>query len=1435
MWFGQLARGNSASQNTKIRLVNCTRYAAKAPQRKRWWILILLHFQVTSGWSQTSLGFEAGAVFATEGQGAVSWPVLRLGETNTSCSVRYRTRSDSAEAGLDFQEASGTLIFAPGETRKEVIIGLEDDGLVEETEMFGIQLFEWLGATPGVSTNVNVIISDNEKPTFIDGLFTVDSGANNDVFAIALQSDGKILLGGQFTSYQFAGFNRVTRLQVNGVYDPTFTPGIAANAEVYAVAVQPDGKILLGGNFTSFNGNAASYVVRLQTNGIIDSAFGIGLNVNGPLRAIVLQSDGKIVIGGRFTAVTSRARGYVARLNADGTLDTNFFSSPGANGFVRTVALQADGNVVIGGEFTLVDGRPRARIARLTSSGVVDVSFNPGLGADSDVRSIAIQSDSRVLAGGDFTTFDGKPYRRIVRLATDGSVDETFQVGSGLAASVRGLCLQPDGKILLGGAFAGIDSHTRRGVLRLLSDGSFDDSFGITGGGFAEDVFALAWESDGRIIVGGQFTTLTVGSESYWQPHVSRLYADRNQPAVFFPQPVLLTSETNLYVEAVAYRTGASTEPVTVPFTTVNDRAEAGMDYIGRSGVLAFDPLTVSAAIRVSLLDDFQVEEQEYFTIELGLPSTNAVLNANVTRVSIGDDDRGIITATTNVNVLESIGFAEVLVRRLDHADLTESVDFFTQPGTALEGFDFIQTNGTLLFSPNQTTAAIRLRILSDDLTEPNEQFRLVITNSSLQRRLGALRTTTVTIVDAPRTNGVEFFFPLLAIREDADGPSVSPVASFPVFLQGSVNSSHTVDWRITPGTARWGEDFAGPISGQVTFPPGSNFEWITIPILNDGIVESNETLTIMLEDPLGGLVGPNSTATLIIEDNDAGVEFTSAVFEAEEGLSSASISIARRDDGPNPISVDYVVSPGSATPGLDYLTQAGTVIIPTGLSTQVVNIPLLDDCIVEETEDCIVTLLNPTSGASLGPLTSTRIRIRDNGRERPGSRDFAWQKVPLHGVFAVQPDGKVVIAGLPALGSSSSSASIVRVRPDGRLDATFDASSFVASLPGSQVHFSALTIEPGGSVLLAGSSSRNGAGEPPFVVRLRANGTLDARFEVQASVTEAASPHASVEALAVLPSGKILVGGAFDRLNGITRRGLVRLFPDGSLDSGFASITPTNQSGLATIAALAVQADGSVVLGGTFGWIGNSMRRGLARLTPDGQLDASFNPRDGAVYQDAAGVHPDVSSLVLEPQGAILAGGKFRQVDGVFRSGVARLRSDGSLDLAFDPGAGANIQAGHASVQRLVRQWDGKIILTGTFTNFAGVARVNLARLHRNGSVDLDFEPDDQWAYVGLDPCVLTSNGQILVGNEVSGLVRLHGEPPIQLASKLSLEHGVQLSFDTCPGNHYSIEASSDLRVWVPVLTNRASGCTMDISDIAISTNGAASRLFFRATKLER
>src|SRR5204862_287216 len=182
------------------------------------------------------------------------------------------------------------------------------------------------------------------------------------------------------------------------------------------------------------------------------SADGFDPNPNDWVYVVVAQPDGKILIGGDFTTLSPNGgaavtRNHIARLNPDGTLDTAF--DPNADGYVYSIAVQADGKILASGFFTSIGGETRNNVARLDATTGLADSFDPN--ADGLILSIAVQADGRILAGGFFTQIGGQPRTSIARLDATTGLADSFDPSPNFGVLVYAIALQPDGKVLAGG------------------------------------------------------------------------------------------------------------------------------------------------------------------------------------------------------------------------------------------------------------------------------------------------------------------------------------------------------------------------------------------------------------------------------------------------------------------------------------------------------------------------------------------------------------------------------------------------------------------------------------------------------------------------------------------------------------------------------------------------------------------------------------------------------------------------------------------------------------------------------------------------------------------------------------------------------------------------------------------------------------------------
>jgi len=356
---------------------------------------------------------------------------------------------------------------------------------------------------------------------------------------VTIDSSGNIVVG--YTT----GTNKLLKFGPTGTPNTTFR----SNVGTYNVGkcwAQSDGKVI-------GDHNVGAVMRRYNADGTTDGAFTTHtFNTTLTLQACAFQTDAKMVLGGSFTAMDGNTRARMVRLNANGTEDTAFYTNLGAafNALVQSIALQSDGKILAGGNFTTFNGNTRGRLVRLNANGTEDGTFatNLGTGFNAQVQGIAVQSDGKILVIGAFTTFNGNARAGIVRLNANGTDDTAFyaNIGTGFSAGgVLAVALQSTGKIILAGTFDVFNSLARESILRLNTDGTEDAAFydSITPGIGPSSILTplsqqcVAIQSDDAIVVTGQFTRVGGLERNY----LVRIPADGGDNEALFPIPAGVT------------------------------------------------------------------------------------------------------------------------------------------------------------------------------------------------------------------------------------------------------------------------------------------------------------------------------------------------------------------------------------------------------------------------------------------------------------------------------------------------------------------------------------------------------------------------------------------------------------------------------------------------------------------------------------------------------------------------------------------------------------------------------------------------------------------------------------------------------------------------------------------------------------------------------
>lgn len=339
-----------------------------------------------------------------------------------------------------------------------------------------------------------------------DTSFVAWSAFNNTVTTMAVQSDGKILVWWAFTTYSWTTTNRILRISATGSYDTSFVIGSGFNNTVNTIVIQPDGKILVGWVFTNYAWSALNRIARLTSWGLVDTGFIVGSAFNNTVTTLALQSDGMVLVWGSFGTYSWVSQNFISRLTSTGARDTSFVIGAAFTNTVMSIALQTDNKIVVGWWFIAYNGLVESRITRLLPSAAKDPTFLGGAGPDTIVSTLALQSDGKILLWWSFTNYNRSPINRMLRVGSDGIQDSWFVLWSGFNNTVSALAVQSDGNMIVWWAFTTYSWVAANRIVRLTSTGARDPTFSI-GTAFNGAVSALALQPDGKILVGWSFTS----------------------------------------------------------------------------------------------------------------------------------------------------------------------------------------------------------------------------------------------------------------------------------------------------------------------------------------------------------------------------------------------------------------------------------------------------------------------------------------------------------------------------------------------------------------------------------------------------------------------------------------------------------------------------------------------------------------------------------------------------------------------------------------------------------------------------------------------------------------------------------------------------------------------------------------------------------------
>ena len=431
-------------------------------------------------------------------------------------------------------------------------VARQNDG----TLLVGGYFTEWSGQP--VHRVVHLSATGGLDATFSSQTGVLPGGVNS----LVVQPDSRVLLG---TSVG------VQRLAASGAPDASFSSGLGA-AYITKLALQPDSKVLAGGSFTVYqaNGTTGPPLVRLTSTGALDPTFAAAPTATAGtlayVSALLLQPDGRVVAAGLHVNFTTSGNTnfYVARYESTGAQDASFAPqvATGGTAYYSTIyALdrQADGKLLVGGDFTQLGATTRPGFARLTTTGSVDATFVPSSQFSGIVDAVAVQPNGRVLLGGQFTPAGSSAGANFTRVLTTGQPDASFTPTATPQGPVYVLLVHPDGAIVLAGNFTTINNLPQLAIARVTAPNVL-----AVAAPAATAARLGAWPVPAHEL-------LHVAPDPTAQPQLAELLDAmgrpvRRQPLAGATEVALPTAglPAGLYVLRITYATGIAARPIAV-------------------------------------------------------------------------------------------------------------------------------------------------------------------------------------------------------------------------------------------------------------------------------------------------------------------------------------------------------------------------------------------------------------------------------------------------------------------------------------------------------------------------------------------------------------------------------------------------------------------------------------------------------------------------------------------------------------------------------------------------------------------------------------------------------------------------------------------------------------------------------------------------------
>lgn len=931
-------------------------------------------------------------ITVSEADGSATITVAVSGDNFDTATVDYATADETAVAGTDYTTTSGTLTWEKGDTDAQTIsVSLTDNEIDEADRTFAVTLSNAENAIIDNGTATVTLTDDDAEPTLAISDLTVNESVTGGFATVTVQLTG--------ASSELVTVNYATSdITATAGDDYTASNGKLSwaakttGAKTFAIPIKADDideadetfLVVLSGSENAAISNSDAIITISDNNDAPKITIG---------DVIVTEGDTKITVPVTMTGKTSEeAWVEYSTSNGNGSNaatadfpDPDFDSISGRISWDagteggKTISIQINEDDIdeVDQEFFVVSLYDNS-----TNVTVQDTVGNIYINDNDEKPTISLEnlSASPVSEGSGTVavavTIVGRSSRPITLY---------YSTQNGTATAGADYTAVTNGTI----TWNALETSAKSIRLTILDD-EIDES--------DEETFTLKLNS-------------AENAQLHSTDSTTSIVIQDNDPA-----PVVSATVSNGGVDEDVVGGKAivsvaidrpSTRTITVTYTTVDETAVAGSDYVAKTQTLTWNPgETEPIPVAITINDDEIFEADETFIFRLQHVSSSATIDTADTRVAIRNDDPAPIITIVNsdpITVTEAVGTVNVLVALDRVTSIPVTVDWRTQDASAVAGKDYSAASGTITW--NATTAltqTIPLSITEDIVDELAESFMLLLENEMVGTLSTASETTTITITDNDLAPVLEIGSITITEGNNSDNPDFL----IPVTITGSSYQTVTVDYVIMGGTAVSGTDYIDNGTGTLTWSPEDNtVKEIPLQIQSDNRDEGiSETIIVAIQNvnPLNAATIDTSTATSIITDDDDPPTINIDNVFVTEDVGSAIITATMTGESANDVSVNYSTPPtGTASAGTDYTFSSGTLTWPAGSEgAQTFTIPIIDDDEDERPYETIALALagiSPAGSASFAANTAT-LRVTDDdytpiittGQSRNVSEDAA-------------------------------------------------------------------------------------------------------------------------------------------------------------------------------------------------------------------------------------------------------------------------------------------------------------------------------------------------------------------------------------------------------------------------------------------------------------